>query len=142
MTWNEVQTLFITKFRDERNKFRHRMVVEPCIRADEEEIRNFFHRTEKTVDQYGWSHSGQPECGTFRKSSATKTKILWLHTEKAQTNVSTTKGYRIFDGISKCNLERSLNTLKQRRRNLSSLYQLPKWRRTEQGSGGLSGTRI
>ena len=53
MTWNEVRTLFITRFSDGRNKFRHRMEVEHCIRADGEEIRNFLHRIKKTVDK-GW----------------------------------------------------------------------------------------
>ena len=53
MTWNEVRTLFITKFSDGRNKFRHRMAVEPCIRADGEEIRYILHRIKKTVDK-GW----------------------------------------------------------------------------------------
>ena len=36
MTWNDVRTLFITRFSDGRNKFRHRMEVENCIRADGE----------------------------------------------------------------------------------------------------------
>ena len=53
MTWDEVRTLFITRFSDERNKFRHRMEVEHCIRADGEEIRNFPHRIKKIVDK-GW----------------------------------------------------------------------------------------
>ena len=53
MTWNDVRTLFETRFSDGRNKFRHRMEVEHCIRADGEEIRNFFHRAKKTVDK-GW----------------------------------------------------------------------------------------
>ena len=53
MTWNEVRTLFITRFSDGRNKFRHRTEFEHCIRADGEEIRNFFHRIKKTVDK-GW----------------------------------------------------------------------------------------
>ena len=53
MTWNEVRTLFITRFSDGRNKFRHRMEVEHCIRADGEEIRNFLHLIKKTVDK-GW----------------------------------------------------------------------------------------
>ena len=52
-TWNEVRTLFITRFSDGRNKFRHRMEVEHCIRADGDEIRNFLHRIKKTVDK-GW----------------------------------------------------------------------------------------
>ena len=53
MTWNEVRTLFKTRFSDGRNKFRHRMEAEHCIRADGEEIRNFLHRIKKTVDK-GW----------------------------------------------------------------------------------------
>ena len=51
MTCNEVRTLFITSFLDGRNEFRHKMEVEHCIRADGEEIRNFLHRTKKTVDK-------------------------------------------------------------------------------------------
>ena len=42
-TWNDVRTLFITRFSDGINKFRHRMEVEHCIQADGEEIRNFLH---------------------------------------------------------------------------------------------------
>ena len=45
--------LFINRFSDGRNKFRHRMEVEHCIRADGEEIRSFLHRIKKTVDK-GW----------------------------------------------------------------------------------------
>ena len=53
MIWNDVRTLFITIFSDGRSKFRHRMEVEHCIRADGEEIRKFFHQIRKTVDK-GW----------------------------------------------------------------------------------------
>ena len=53
MTWNEVRTLFITRFSDGRNIFRHTMEVEHNIRDDGEEIRNFLHRKRKTVDK-GW----------------------------------------------------------------------------------------
>ena len=53
MTWNDVRNLFITRFSDRRNKFRQRMEIEHCIRADGEEIRNFLHRKKKTVDE-GW----------------------------------------------------------------------------------------
>ena len=53
MTWNEVRTLFITRFLDGRNKFRHRMEVELCIRGNGEEIRIFLHRIKTTVDK-GW----------------------------------------------------------------------------------------
>ena len=62
MTWNEVRTLFITRFLDGGNKLRHRMEVEQCIRAEGEEIRKFLQRIKKTVDkgwarQYGWSRN-------------------------------------------------------------------------------------
>ena len=50
-TWNEVRTVFITKCSDGRNKLRHRMEVEHCIRAVGEKIRNFLHRKKKTVDK-------------------------------------------------------------------------------------------
>ena len=50
-TWDEVRTLFITRFSDGRLKFRHRMEVEHRIRAEGEEIRNFFQRIKKTLDK-------------------------------------------------------------------------------------------
>ena len=43
----------MTRFSDGRNKFRHRMEVEHCVRGDGEEIRNFLHRIKKNVDK-GW----------------------------------------------------------------------------------------
>ena len=51
MTWKEIRTLSITKCSDRGNKFRQRMEVEHCIRADGDENRNFFHRMKKTVDK-------------------------------------------------------------------------------------------
>ena len=51
--WEDIRTNFITRFSDGRNKFRHRLEVEHCIRRDGEEIRNFLHRIKKTVDK-GW----------------------------------------------------------------------------------------
>ena len=53
MTWNDVRTPIIRRFSDGRNKFKHRMETEHCIRADGEESRNFLHRIKKTVDK-GW----------------------------------------------------------------------------------------
>ena len=43
-TWKDVRTLFITRFLVGRKKFRYRMEVQHCIRADGEEIRNLLHR--------------------------------------------------------------------------------------------------
>ena len=50
-TWAETREQFITRFSDGRNKFRHRMEVEHCVRGDGEEIRNFLHRIKKIVDK-------------------------------------------------------------------------------------------
>ena len=44
---------FITRFSDGRNKLRHRMEVEHCVRGNGEEVRNFLHRIKKIVDK-GW----------------------------------------------------------------------------------------
>ena len=41
-TWADTREQFITRFSDGRNKFRHRMEVEHCVRGDGEEIRNFY----------------------------------------------------------------------------------------------------
>ena len=51
--WEDIRTNFFTRFSDGRNKFRHRLEVEHCVRRDGEEIRNFLHRIKKTVDK-GW----------------------------------------------------------------------------------------
>ena len=52
-TWADRREQFITRFSDGRNKLRHRMEVEHCVRGDGEEIRNFLHRIKKVVDK-GW----------------------------------------------------------------------------------------
>ena len=52
-TWVDTREQFITRFFDGRNKFRHRMEVEHCVRGDGEEIRNFLHRIKKIVEK-GW----------------------------------------------------------------------------------------
>ena len=52
-TWADTREQFTTRFSDGRNKFRHRMEVEHCVRGDGEEIRKFLHRIKKIVDK-GW----------------------------------------------------------------------------------------
>ena len=52
-TWNFVRILFINRFSDGRNMFRHRMEVEHCLQADGEEVRNFLRQINKIVDN-GW----------------------------------------------------------------------------------------
>ena len=56
VTWNEVRTLFITRFSDRRNKLTHGMEVEHCLRADGEEIRNFLQRNTEKRKQ--WTKAG------------------------------------------------------------------------------------
>ena len=43
----------MTRFSDERNKFRYRIELKHCIRRDDKEIRNFLHRIKRIVDK-GW----------------------------------------------------------------------------------------
>ena len=50
-TWENVRTKFIIRFSDGRTNFRYCMEVEQCIRGDGEEIRNFLHRMNRTVDK-------------------------------------------------------------------------------------------
>ena len=52
-TWDQLRERFITRFADGRNKFRHRMEIEHCIRRDGEEIKNYLHRIKMVVDK-GW----------------------------------------------------------------------------------------
>ena len=44
ITWSATWEQFITRFSDGRNKFRHKMEVEHCVRGHGEEIRNFLHQ--------------------------------------------------------------------------------------------------
>ena len=53
-TWADTREQFITRFSDGRNKYRHRMEVEHCVRGDGEGIGNFLHRIKKNVDK-GWA---------------------------------------------------------------------------------------
>ena len=52
-TWATTREHIRTRFSDGRNKFRHRMEVEHCLRGDGEEIRNFQHWIKEIVDK-GW----------------------------------------------------------------------------------------
>ena len=52
-TWADTREQCILRFSDGRNKFRHRMEIEHCVRGDGEEIRHFLYRMKKIVDK-GW----------------------------------------------------------------------------------------
>ena len=53
-TWHQIRTAFIDRFSDDRDKYRHRITAENCVRGNEEIIKNFYHRVKSAVDK-GWS---------------------------------------------------------------------------------------
>ena len=52
-TWIHFRTAFITRFSDDRDKYRHRITAENCVRGKEELVKNFYHRVKQAVDK-GW----------------------------------------------------------------------------------------
>ena len=52
-TWDQIRTAFSDRLPDDRNKYRHRITAENCVRANEELIKNFYHRVKSAVDK-GW----------------------------------------------------------------------------------------
>ena len=50
-TWIQVRTAFITRFSDDRDKYRHRITAENCVRGKEELVKNFYHRVKQAVDK-------------------------------------------------------------------------------------------
>ena len=51
--WDHIRTGFIDRFSDDRDKYRHRLRAENCVRGNEELIKNFYHRVKSAVDK-GW----------------------------------------------------------------------------------------
>ena len=49
--WEDIRTIFNTRFSDGGNKIRHQLEVEHCVRREGKEIRNFLHKIKKTVDK-------------------------------------------------------------------------------------------
>ena len=52
-TWEQIRTAFINRFSDDRDKYRHRITAENCVRGNEGLIENFYHRVKSAVDK-GW----------------------------------------------------------------------------------------
>ena len=52
-TWDQIRTAFIDRFSDDRDKYRHKITAENCVRGNEELIKNFYHRVKSAVDK-GW----------------------------------------------------------------------------------------
>ena len=50
---DQIRTAFIDRFSDDRDKYRHRISAENCVRGNEELIKNFSHRDKSAVDK-GW----------------------------------------------------------------------------------------
>ena len=49
--WDQIRTVFIDRFSDDRDKYRHRITPEKCVRGKEELIKNFYHRVKSAVDK-------------------------------------------------------------------------------------------
>ena len=52
-TWDQIRAAFIDRFSDDRDKHRHKITAENCVRGNEELIKNFYHRVKSAVDK-GW----------------------------------------------------------------------------------------
>ena len=52
-TWIQVRTAFITRFSDDRDKYRHSITAENYVRGKVELVKNFYHRVKQAVDK-GW----------------------------------------------------------------------------------------
>ena len=51
--WQHIRTHFLTRFSDNRDKYRCRITAENSVRGNEEIIKNYFHRVKRAVDR-GW----------------------------------------------------------------------------------------
>ena len=49
-TWDQIRTAFFDRFPDDRDKYRHRITAEICVRGNEELNKNFYHRVKSAVD--------------------------------------------------------------------------------------------
>ena len=52
-TWDNFETNTMARFSDRRNKFRHRIDVEHCIRKDGKDVQIFYHQIKRILDE-GW----------------------------------------------------------------------------------------
>ena len=50
-TWDQISTAFIDRFSDDRDKYRHTITTENCVRGNEELIKHFYHRVKSAVDK-------------------------------------------------------------------------------------------
>ena len=50
-TWDQIRTSFIGRFSDDRDKYRHRITAENCVRGNKELIGIFYHRVKSAVDK-------------------------------------------------------------------------------------------
>ena len=52
-TWDQIRTASIDRFSDDRDKYRHRITADNCVRDNKGLIKNFYHRVKSAVDK-GW----------------------------------------------------------------------------------------
>ena len=50
-TWNQIRTASIDRYSDDRDKYRHKITAENCVRGNEELIKNFYHRVKSAIDK-------------------------------------------------------------------------------------------
>ena len=55
-TWAQLKDLFLNRFTDGRDQFKHRIAAENAARQDGELIKNYLHRIKFSVDR-GWPES-------------------------------------------------------------------------------------
>ena len=55
-TWAQLKDLFLNRFTDRRDQFKHRIDAENASRQDGDLIKNYFHRIKSSVDR-GWPES-------------------------------------------------------------------------------------
>ena len=95
-TWDQLRERFIPRFADGRNKFRHRMEIEHCIRRDGEEIKNYLHRIKIVVDK-GWPDDlagvdpADQADERLAQARQRQTTIHGLFTKRNETSTSPTK---------------------------------------------------
>ena len=146
-TWADTREQFIIRFSDGRNKFRHRMEVEHCVRGAGEEIRNFLHRIKKIVDRE-WPVDME---GTVEADRAAERQAQGRQRRQRYIDY-TLRGLRpryldwkaqeyLMEHATQRNLEPFPHKNQTKRRDLPSFFEFPKWWGTDHSPNGFTGTR-
>ena len=65
--WQHIGTHFLTRFSDNRDKYRYRITDENSVRGNEKIMKNYFHRVKRAVDRgwpdkRNWDNAGTTHC--------------------------------------------------------------------------------